>query len=188
LPYPADSSSTVATTGYVDSAVQISRNIKAGISIDVTGDYTFDRGTINERVEPIASSLGDPNIDDYVVEILSKIYDPTIPIPYDTPINTIAKVMIVRYSTPTATVTSGPIDLGLPVTVFNTVGNPETVINYNQNLVATATFDLDANAPLTVNRAIKQYVVSPTTGLWTSFDFPIGSFSGTNLIWDDGSW
>jgi len=72
--------------------------------------------------------------------------------------------------------------------VFNTVGDPEQVINYNQNLVARATFDLDANTPLTVNRAIKQYIVSPTTGLWTSLDYPIGSGSGTNVIWDDGTW
>jgi hypothetical protein len=184
-PVVGDSSSTVATKGYVDDMIDVSRNVKAGITIDVTGDYVFD---LLNGPEPIASSPVDPNLDDFVIEMLSKIFDPTIPVPYDTPNGTIAKVMVVRYSTPTATVTSDPIDLGLPVDVFNTVGDPEQVINYNQNLVARATFDLDANAPLTVNRAIKQYIVSPTTGLWTTLDFPIASGSGTNLIWDDGTW
>jgi hypothetical protein len=184
-PVIGDSSSTVATKGYVDDMIDVSRNVKAGITIDVTGEYVFD--PLNGP-ETIASSPIDPNLDDFVIEMLSKIFDPTIPVPYDTPNGTIAKVMVVRYSTPTATVTSGPIDLGLPVDVFNTIGDPEQVINYNQNLVATATFDLDANTPLTVNRAIKQYIVSPTTGLWTTLDFPIASGSGTNLIWDDGTW
>jgi hypothetical protein len=184
-PVIGDSSSTVATKGYVDDMIDVSRNVKAGITIDVTGEYVFDPLS---GPETIANSPNDPNLDDFVIEMLSKIFDPTIPVPYDTPNGTIGKVMVVRYSTPTATVTSGPIDLGLPVDVFNTVGNPEQVINYNQNLVATATFDLDANTPLTVNRAIKQYIVSPTTGLWTTLDFPIGSGSGTNLIWDDGTW
>ena len=184
-PVIGDSSSTVATKGYVDDMIDVSRNVKAGITIDVTGEYVFD---IINGPETIASSPNDPNLDDFVILMLSKIFDPTIPIPYDTPNGTIAKVMVVRYSTPTATVTSQPIDLGLPVDVFNTLGNPEQVINYNQNLVATATFDLDANSPLTVNRAIKQYIVSPSTGLWTTLDYPIGSFSGTNLIWDDGTW
>lgn len=187
-PVVGDSSSTVATKGYVDDMIDVSRNVKAGITIDVTGNYTYDRGTIDERVEPIATTPLDPNLDQFVIEMLSKIYDPSIPIPYDTPNGTIAKVMVVRYSTPTATVTSNPIDLGLPVEVLNTVGLPETVINYNQNLVASATFDLDANTPLTVNRAIKQYIVSPSTGFWTSLDYPIGSGSGTNVIWDDGTW
>jgi hypothetical protein len=184
-PTVGDSSGTVATKGYVDGMIDVSRNVKAGITIDVTGEYVFD--PLNGP-EAIANSPNDPNLDDFVIEMLSKIFDPTIPVPYDTPNNTIAKVMVVRYSTPTATVTSGPIDLGLPVDVFNTVGDPNQVINYNQNLVATATFDLDANSPLTVNRAIKQYIVSPVSGLWTTLDFPIGSGSGSNLIWDDGTW
>jgi hypothetical protein len=184
-PTVGDSSDTVATKGYVDDMIDVSRNVKAGITIDVTGSYVFD--PLNGP-EAIANSPNDPNLDDFVIEMLSKIFDPTIPVPYDTPNNTIAKVMVVRYSTPTATVVSNPIDLGLPVDVFNTVGDPEQVINYNQNLVASATFDLDANTPLTVNRAIKQYIVSPTTGLWTTLDFPIASGSGTNLIWDDGTW
>ena len=184
-PVIGDSSSTVATKGYVDDMIDVSRNVKAGITIDVTGEYVFD--PLNGP-ETIASSPNDPNLDDFVIEMLSKIFDPTIPVPYDTPNGTIGKVMVVRYSTPSATVVSSPIDLGLPVDVFNTVGDPEQVINYNQNLVATATFDLDATTPLTVNRAIKQYIVSPSTGLWTSLDFPIGSGSGTNLIWDDGTW
>jgi hypothetical protein len=184
-PTVGDSSGTVATKGYVDDMIDVSRNVKAGITIDVTGSYVFD--PLNGP-EAIANSPNDPNLDDFVIEMLSKIFDPTIPVPYDTPNNTIAKVMVVRYSTPTATVTSGPIDLGLPVDVFNTVGDPNQVINYNQNLVATATFDLDANSPLTVNRAIKQYIVSPVSGLWTTLDFPIGSGSGSNLIWDDGTW
>jgi hypothetical protein len=184
-PVIGDSSSTVATKGYVDDMIDVSRNVKAGITIDVTGEYVFD--PLNGP-ETIATTPNDPNLDDFVIEMLSKIFDPTIPIPYDTPNGTIAKVMVVRYSTPSSTVVSNPIDLGLPVDVLNTVGDPEQVINYNQNLVATATFDLDATTPLTVNRAIKQYIVSPSTGLWTSLDFPIGSFSGTNLIWDDGTW
>jgi hypothetical protein len=184
-PVIGDSSSTVATKGYVDDMIDVSRNVKAGITIDVTGEYVFD--PLNGP-ETIATTPNDPNLDDFVIEMLSKIFDPTIPIPYDTPNGTIAKVMVVRYSTPSSTVVSNPIDLGLPVDVLNTVGDPEQVINYNQNLVATATFDLDATTPLTVNRAIKQYIVSPSTGLWTSLDFPIGSGSGTNLIWDDGTW
>ena len=184
-PIVGDSPSTVATKGYVDDMIDVSRNVKAGITIDVTGQYVFN--PLNGP-ETIANSPTDPNLDDFVIEMLSKIFDPTIPVPYDTPNGTIAKVMVVRYSTPTATVVSNPIDLGLPVDVFNTVGDLEQVINYNQNLVARATFDLDANAPLTVNRAIKQYIVSPTTGLWTTLDFPIGSGSGSNLIWNDGTW
>jgi hypothetical protein len=184
-PVVGDSPSTVATKGYVDDMIDVSRNVKAGITIDVTGEYVFD--PLNGP-EVIAASPTDPNLDDFVIEMLSKLFDPTIPVPYDTPNGTIGKVMVVRYSTPTATVVSNPIDLGLPVDVLNTVGDAEQVINYNQNLVARATFDLDANAPLTVNRAIKQYIVSPTTGLWTTLDFPIGSGSGTNLIWDDGTW
>jgi hypothetical protein len=184
-PVVGDSPSTVATKGYVDDMIDVSRNVKAGITIDVTGKYVFD--PLNGP-ETIAASPNDPNLDEFVIEMLSKLFDPTIPVPYDTPNGTIAKVMVVRYSTPTATVVSSPIDLGLPVDVFNTVGDPEQVINYNQNLVATATFDLDANTPLTVNRAIKQYIVSPTTGLWTTLDFPIASGSGTNLIWTDGTW
>jgi hypothetical protein len=184
-PVVGDSPSTVATKGYVDDMIDVSRNVKAGITIDVTGEYVFD--PLNGP-ETIAASPTDPNLDQFVIEMLSKLFDPTIPVPYDTPNGTIGKVMVVRYSTPTATVVSNPIDLGLPVDVLNTVGDPEQVINYNQNLVARATFDLDANAPLTVNRAIKQYIVSPSTGLWTTLDFPIGSGSGTNLIWDDGTW
>jgi hypothetical protein len=184
-PIVGDSPSTVATKGYVDDMIDVSRNVKAGITIDVTGQYVFNP---LDGLETIATSPTDPNLDDFVIEMLSKIFDPTIPVPYDTPNGTIAKVMVVRYSTPTATVVSDPIDLGLPVDVFNTVGDFEQVINYNQNLVARATFDLDANAPLTVNRAIKQYIVSPTTGLWTTLDFPIGSGSGSNLIWNDGTW
>jgi hypothetical protein len=114
--------------------------------------------------------------------------DPTeTDFPYDTPDGTIVKVLVTRTFTPQVTVVSDPIDLGIPVEVIDIDSNVRTVINYNQNLVAQATFDIQSGSPLTVQRAIKQYQL--LSGVWTSIDYPRGSGSGTNQVWPtNGQW
>ena len=175
-PFTTLDPSAVATKGYVDSVVDIGRNQRAVLTIDVTGKADGD-------IPPT-----DPSVDLFVTAMLDILMDPTeTDFPYDTPDGTIVKVMITRYATPNVTVVSQPIDLGIPVEVIDTNENVRTVINYTENLVAKATFDIQAGTPLTVQRAIKQYQL--LSGIWTSIDYPRGSGSGTNMIWPiNGQW
>jgi hypothetical protein len=175
-PFTTTDPSAVATKGYVDSVVDIGRNQRAVLTIDVTGKAIGN-------IPPTH-----PDVDLFVVQMLDILMDPTeTDFPYDTPDGTIVKVMVTRYATPQVTVVSEPIDLGIAVNVIDTDENVRDVINYNQNLVARATFDIQAGSPLTVQRAIKQYQL--LSGVWTSIDYPRGSGSGTNLIWPtNGLW
>lgn len=175
-PFTTTDPSAVATKGYVDSVVDIGRNQRAVLTIDVTGKAVGN-------IPPT-----DPSVDLFVISLLNVLMDPTeTDFPYDTPDGTIVKVLITRYATPQVTVVSDPIDLGIPVEVIDIDSNVRTVINYNQNLVAQATFDIQSGSPLTVQRAIKQYQL--LSGVWTSIDYPRGSGSGTNQVWPtNGQW
>ena len=162
--------SSVATVQFVYDNANLARNPKIGFTIDVTGK---------------ASSPTDPNLDIFVKEMLTALYDPneTDPV-YATPENSKAKVLCVRYTTgfqpPNDVIESDPID-AVSVTVYKTNGETVKVAEFNPNSVAR--IHLPQNAIIGVNRCIKQYYVYG--GVWTNLPVTPG---GDNLIYTDGTW
>ena len=168
MPSIADGTSTylssVATVEFVQDYVTIARNPKIALTIDVTG----------KAVNP-----EDDDLDDFVILMLTQLYDPNEPDPnYATPNNARAKVLAVRYTTPPLqAVPSNFLDPGLPLFVDKAgVAESAAAIQWNEFLRVTT--DLPA-ANLGVNRVIKQYVV--TGGVWTKLPYS----GASNLVWLD---
>jgi hypothetical protein len=153
----------VATVGYVRSAVGISQNQKVAFTIDVTGH---------------ADSPESPELDDFVITMLTYLVDPNEPIPYDTPTGTRAKILCTRYTTPELLhVVSQPVET-IPVSIGNA-----TVIEYSTNYVVKTNIPA---ANLGINRCIKQYTVEGSVG---SKSWQRSIYSGTsNTVYDDGTW
>ena len=165
-PEVTDPGHTAATKEYVDDAISISRNLKAITTIDVSG---------------IAENPEDPNLDDFVILMLTYLLPPDAPPPYDTPENSLARIMVVRYLTPEILdVPSNYMDPGLPLYV-DKGGVQETAqtIAWSQYLRVTTNLP---PYPLGVNRAIKQYVCAG--GVWNRYI----STGTSNTLWSDGTW
>ena len=165
-PEVSDPGHSAATKEYVDDAISISRNLKAITTIDVSG---------------IAENPEDPNLDDFVILMLTYLLPPDAPPPYDTPENSLARIMVVRYLTPEILdVPSNYMDPGLPLYV-DKGGVQETAqtIAWSQYLRVTTNLP---PYPLGVNRAIKQYVCAG--GVWNRYI----STGTSNTLWSDGTW
>ena len=168
-PNIADGTSTftasVATVQFVYDQIDLYQNQRSAIQIDVTGQ---------------AVSADDPNLDTFVISMLSYMYDPFALPPYNTPENSIATVLCTRYTTPIYTATSNYADLGLPVSVDKD-GAPSSVqvVGFTNFLVVSTPLPI---LPLGVNRVIKKYQLYG--GVWQKF-----ITTGTsNIVWSDGTW
>lgn len=165
-PEVSDPGHAAATKEYVDDAISISRNLKAITTIDVSG---------------IAENPEDPNLDDFVILMLTYLLPPDAPPPYDTPENSLARIMVVRYLTPEILeVPSNYMDPGLPLYV-DKGGVQETAQTVAWSQFLRVTTNLPAY-PLGVNRAIKQYVCAG--GVWNRYI----STGTSNTLWSDGTW
>lgn len=163
-PVTGDPNNVVATKGYVDGAVAIARGGQYAVSLDVTG---------------FATGPEDPNLDAFVISYLEMLLPPNEPSPYGVVDNSRARVVVTRYQTSSATVVSNAIGF-MPADVY-AAGTTSTinVVGYQSNYVATVPIPA---RPLTVNRAIKQYIVASQT--WVRY-----IVTGTsNTIYTDGTW
>jgi hypothetical protein len=170
-PGPGSSTSTVATKGYVDLAINQDRQVVVGVTIDVSGE---------------GDAPNDPGVDDHVIKILTVLYDPSLPFPYATPAGTIAKVLVTRSNT-TATSASTFIPgevpssvAGLPVDVINGEAQTVTVVQYNPN------FQVEVNVPkrvLEIDKCIKQYILtgSDPNGPFVWAAYPSANIG--NILW-----
>ena len=168
-PNIADGTSTftasVATVQFVYDQIDLYQNQRAALQIDVTGQ---------------AVSADDPDLDTFVIAMLSYLYDPFALPPYNTPENSLASVLCTRYTTPIYTATSVYTDLGEPVSVDKD-GAPSAVqvVGYTNFLVGQTPIPI---LPLGVNRVIKKYQLYG--GVWQKY-----ITTGTsNIVWSDGSW
>jgi hypothetical protein len=170
-PSIADTTSTyqssVATVKFVQDYVTVARNPKIALTMDVTGH---------------ATNPEDPNLDVFVLQMLTYLYDPNEPdVNYATPENAKAKVLVVRYTTPAQLgVPSNYADLNDPVLVDKGGNqNSASVVGWTQFIRVTT--DIPAT-DLGINRCIKQYIV--TGGVWTRL-----IYTGiTNTVWKDSTW
>jgi hypothetical protein len=170
-PGPGSSTSTVATKGYVDLAINQDRQIVVGATIDVSGE---------------GDAPNDPGVDDHVIKILTVLYDPSLPFPYATPAGTIAKVIVTRSNTTATTASSFEAGIvpssvaGLPADVVNADAQIVTVVQYNPN------FQVEVNVPkrvLEIDKCIKQYILTGSTPdgpyVWTAYP----SANTGNILW-----
>lgn len=159
----------VASVGFVLDAIGASQNFRVGTTIDVTGEATGPE---------------DPNLDLFVIEILSVMFDPTEPRPNDVPVGTVAKILCTSYNTPEIPgVVSDPINF-VPVNVDKAgVQESSTVVQYGLNTYVANT-DIPP-APLYIRKCIKRYILSgtgPGNAIWVSYPTTPG---GSNTIWED---
>jgi hypothetical protein len=166
-PTVSDPANTGATKGYVDSAVSVARSGQFAPTIDVTGQ---------------ATSISDPNLDIFVIQMLTYMLPPTDPSPYGIAENGRARVLVTKVTTPALNnVSSNYIDFGNAVYVDQAgIQTSAAVVGYSSTIRATT------NIPayvMGVHRAVKQYIVSG--GVWVNYN--VGT-SGSNLVWTDGTW
>lgn len=157
--------------GQIDNALAANKIVS--LTIDVTGQATGPE---------------DPALDAFVIQYLTYMLDPNAPAPYDTPVDTIARVLCTRYTTPPLpAVPSNFLEPGLPLFVDKAgVEESASVIQWSQFLRVTT--DLPA-ANLGINRAVKQYFVTgdpitPGNRIWARLVYT----GTTNTVHDDGTW
>jgi hypothetical protein len=158
-PTGTDSPDHVATKEYVDSAVTLARVGQYTLNIDVTGH---------------ANSSEDPNLNDFVLELLTRLLPPD---GSNIPNNAIARILVTRYNTTQLTTASNAIGFTPAGVVQYGTNNEIQAIAYSTGYVANVTFP---GAQLVVNRAIKRYVVSGNA--WQTYPVDIG---GSNTLWVD---
>jgi hypothetical protein len=159
-----DDGSVAANKAYVDSAVSVARSGQYATTIDVTGH---------------ATSPEDPNLDNFVIDILTYLLPPSDPPPYGIAENARARVFVIRTATSPTFAVSNPI--GFAPTGVYAAGTTSTinVVQYSPNYVVST------NVPsnfLQINRAVKQYIVSG--GVWTRLVYT----GATNTVYSDGTW
>ena len=159
-----DTDDIAANKGYVDSAVSVARSGQFALTIDVSGQ---------------ASGPEDPALNTFVTGLLEYLLPPTDPSPYGVADNSRARVLVTRTQTSADTAASNAIGFN-SVSVYQAgTTNPINVVGYSANYVASTPIP---SRTLTVNRAVKQYVV--VSGAWTTYDVTPGS----NTVYTDGTW
>jgi hypothetical protein len=158
--------------GFLLDTIDVVRNSKYALTIDVTG---------------IANAPLDPNLDNYVIQTLSYLYDPNDPdLPYRAPTSARARVLATKFTTPLQyNVPSEYIDLGVPVAVDKQgVFNAAQVVGYSTAIRATTNIPA---ATLGIHRCIKQYVVTGDypNATWVAYVNPPAT---NNLVWTDATW
>jgi hypothetical protein len=163
-PVVTDNGSVAANKAYVDAAVSIARSGQYALNIDVTGH---------------ATNPEDPNLDTFVIEYLTHMLPPTDASPYGIAEGARARVLATRSSTGQTVAVSDALQL-ISVPVFQ-AGTTSTVnvVQYEGNYVASVVVP---QRNLTINRAVKQYIVSG--GVWTRFPY----IGGSNTVHSDGTW
>jgi hypothetical protein len=161
-----------ATVGWVQDNIDIVRNPKFALTIDVTGK---------------ADTPLDPNLDNWVIQTLTYLYDPNDPeYAYRAPVDARARVLATKFTTPLQyNVPSEYIDLGVPVSVDKQgVFNAAQVVGYSTAIRATTNIPA---ATLGIHRCIKQYIVVGTypSATWVAY-VPGGATN--NLVWTDSTW
>ena len=149
-----------ATIGAVFREIDDVRNLRATLTIDVTG---HDGG----------GPTG-PYMDDYVIRYLGYMLDPTLPFPQGVFDGTVARVLCVSYATPNVvTAASDPITFD-QLNVSIPGGGEATAIQWFSGYVARTSFVPGA---LTVYRCVKQYKVNG--GVWEIYPLSVG---GDNIV------
>jgi hypothetical protein len=156
---------------YVDDQLAISANLRAALTIDISGQPGNEVST---------SDL----IDDYVIEQLQFVYPTNTASPaYNTPDGTIARVICVKYVTHATTATSTQADNGTPLIInyVDPTGNPQTatVIEYFPKYQFITPIP---EAQLTSYKVIKQYVTSG--GVWMAEP----GKGALNVLHTEGTW
>ena len=161
-----------ATVGWVQDNIDIVRNPKFALTIDVTG----------KGDTPL-----DPNLDNWVIQTLTYLYDPNDPDqPYRAPVDARARVLATKFTTPLLyNVPSNYMDPGVPVAVDKEgVFDAVQVIGYSPYLRVTTNIPA---ATLGIHRCIKQYIVVGTypSATWVAY---VPGGASNNLVWSDGTW
>jgi hypothetical protein len=174
-PYPGENTSQVETTlelgdhvatvKYVTDQIKRVGNPTITLSIDVTGK---------------ADSKDDPRLDDFVIEMLNFLWDPSDPDPnYQAPLYARARVVCIRYQTiQIDNVPSNYMAPGVPLFVDKD-GIQSSVASMPWSEYYRVTTTLPAS-DLTIQRVVKEYVVDTINGAgaW----IPKGGFGGLNNI------
>ena len=161
-PYPDDElDNQVATVKFVEDSLTSSRNKTVSLSIDVTGK---------------ANSKDDPNLDLFVQQMLTFLWDPADPDPnYRAPDTARARVICIRYRTiQIDNVPSNYMAPGVPLFVDKD-GIQSSVATMPWSEYYRVTTTLPAS-DLTIQRVVKEYEVYG--GAWR----PKGGFGGLNNI------
>lgn len=153
---------------YVDNSLAISANLRAALTIDISG-------------QPDTATSVAEGIDNYVLEYLQIVYPTnTLSPAYNTPDGTIARVICVKYTTTPSVATSTPTDNGSVVFVDkNGVLNSQPVIEYfdKQQFVTNI-----PAAELTSRKVVKQYITSG--GVWMAEP----AKGAANVLYTEGTW
>jgi hypothetical protein len=160
----SDPGDIAANKAYVDSAVGVARAGQFATSIDVTGH---------------ATNPEDPNLNTFVLGILGFLIPPGDPPPYGVPENGRVRVLVTRYRSGAITAISDNIGFNSESVYRAGTSTPVNVVQYQSTYVATTTVP---STNLTVNRAVKQYIVSG--GGWV----PLPYSGSSNTVWSDGTW
>ena len=161
VPLPGELDNHVATVKYVEDKITRERNPTVSISIDVTGK---------------ANSKDDPNLDVFVQEMLTFLWDPADPDPnYRAPELARARVICIRYQTiQIDNVPSAYMQPGVPLYVDKD-GIQSAVATMPWSEYYRVTTTLPAS-DLTIQRVVKEYVVDGAA--WK----PRGGLGGLNNI------
>lgn len=158
---------SLTTVQWVEDYITIQRNPVMSTTIDVSG---------------IGELSTDKAVDDFVVEMLARLWDPEDPLTvFRAPSNARARVLITRYTVPAMNnVPSEYLDPGVPLYVDKGgVWNSAQVVEWADSYRVTT--NIPANT-LNIYRAVKEYIVSGN--MWVA---PNGGQTA-NLIWTDGNW
>lgn len=160
-PLPGELNDHIATVKYVEDRVTLKRNPTLSVSIDVTGK---------------ANSKDDPNLDEFVQEMLTFLWDPSDEdANYRAPELARARVLCIRYQTiQIDNVPSAYMQPGVPLYVDKDgVQSSVAAMPWSEYYRVTTTLPA---SDLTIQRVVKEYIVDG--GAWK----PRGGVGGLNNI------
>lgn len=165
-------SNQVATKGYVDGVIDLERNGRYALSLDVT--------SVTGAYGPSTLEL----IDDYVISYLQILYPTNLgPVPANTRDGTMARVVCTKYVTSATNAISTQADNGTPLTIdyIDHNGNPQVaeVIEYFPKYQFITPIP---ETGLRVYKVVKAYIVSGE--VWIAD----GGRGSGNILYTEGTW
>jgi uncharacterized protein YaiE (UPF0345 family) len=165
VPGGGDSVDTVATIGYVQSAISTNISGNYALQIDVTG---------------YAASSSDPSIDTFIVDMLNNYLLPPEDSVYPVRPGARARVIATRSSSSATFAVSNPIGFAsVGVYQAGTTNSVDVVVNDRPYTASTAV----PGNQIKIDRVIKEYRVN-AGNQWQAY--PAGS--GANIVQVYGSW